>query len=101
LILTYDNAWSALLIGMPIAYSLALRRVAGAWSIGHSAGTVMLKISTASASGDADDPVFSCWQRDHGGRRHGAPAVAFADVLVDFTRVRGGLSSSTCLATTS
>jgi len=63
------------LIGMPIAYSLALAAIAGAWSIGIPLEAVMLKnLRRRQQGSDADDPVFRAGGRDHGGRRHGAPA---------------------------
>ena len=86
------------LIGMPIAYSLALAAIAGAFWIDIPLEAVMLKIS------DGDQQVFAMLTipffvlagaiMAEGGMAH--RLVAFADVLVGFTRVRGGLSWSTC-----
>src|SRR6266566_148646 len=66
-------------IGVPIAYSLALAAIAGAFWIGIPLEAVMLKIAEGGMA-----------------RR----MVAFADVLVGFTRLRGGLSVVNVVATT-
>src|SRR5580700_5527330 len=72
-------------IGVPIAYSLALAAIAGALWIGIPLEAVMLKISDGVSKAE-------------GGMAR--RLVAFADVLVGFTRVRGGLSVVNVLATT-
>src|SRR6202030_2500712 len=89
------------LIGMPIAYSLALAAIAGAWSIGIPLEAVMLKISDGvSKVAMLTIPFFVLAGAimAEGGMARGV--VAFADVLVGFTRVRGGLSIVNVLATT-
>src|SRR5258708_2098443 len=89
------------LIGMPIAYSLALAAIAGAWSIGIPLEAVMLKISDGvSKVAMLTIPFFvlaGAIMAEGGMARR---LVAFADVLVGFTRVRGGLSIVNVLATT-
>src|SRR6202140_1452798 len=88
-------------IGMPIAYSLALAAIAGAWSIGIPLEAVMLKISRGvSKFGMLTIPFFvlaGAIMAEGGMARR---LVAFADVLVGFTRLRGGLSVVNVLATT-
>ena len=89
------------LIGMPIAYSLALAAIAGAWSIGIPLEAVMLKISDGvSKVAMLTIPFFvlaGAIMAEGGMARR---LVAFADVLVGFTRVRGVLSIVNVLATT-
>ena len=88
-------------IGMPIAYSLALAAIVGAWSIGIPLEAVMLKISDGvSKVAMLTIPFFvlaGAIMAEGGMARR---LVAFADVLVGFTRVRGGLSIVNVLATT-
>src|SRR6476646_9459071 len=88
-------------IGMPIAYSLALAAIAGAWSIGIPLEAVMLKISDGvSKVAMLTIPFFvlaGAIMAEGGMARR---LVAFADVLVGFTRLRGGLSIVNVLATT-
>ena len=89
------------LIGMPIAYSLAFAAIAGAWSIGIPLEAVMLKISDGvSKVAMLTIPFFvlaGAIMAEGGMARR---LVAFADVLVGFTRLRGGLSIVNVLATT-
>src|ERR1700720_1712164 len=89
------------LIGIPIAYSLALAAIAGAWSIGIPLEAVMLKISDGvSKVAMLPIPFFvlaGAIMAEGGMARR---LVRFADVLVGFTRVRGGLSVVNILATT-
>src|SRR5476649_2103519 len=89
------------LIGMPIAYSLAMAAIVGAWSIGIPLEAVMLKISDGvSKVAMLTIPFFvlaGAIMAEGGMARR---LVAFADVLVGFTRVRGGLSVVNVLATT-
>src|SRR5690349_22242498 len=89
------------LIGMPIAYSLAMAAIAGALSIGIPLEAVMLKISDGvSKVAMLTIPFFvlaGAIMAEGGMARR---MVAFADVLVGFTRVRGGLSVVNVLATT-
>src|ERR1700704_2794310 len=89
------------LIGMPIAYSLALAAIAGAWSIGIPLEAVMLKISDGvSKVAMLTIPFFvlaGAIMAEGGMARR---LVAFANVLVGYTRLRGGLSIVNVLATT-
>src|ERR1700742_3603634 len=88
-------------IGVPIAYSLALAAIAGALWIGIPLEAVMLKISDGvSKVAMLTIPFFvlaGAIMAEGGMARR---LVAFADVLVGFTRVRGGLSVVNVLATT-
>src|SRR5271167_4125486 len=89
------------LIGMPIAYSLALAAIAGALSIGIPLEALMLKISDGvSKVAMLTIPFFvlaGAIMAEGGMARR---LVAFADVLVGLVRVRGGLSAVNVLATT-
>src|ERR1700749_4622992 len=88
-------------IGVSIAYSLALAAMAGALWIGIPLEAVMLKISDGvSKVAMLTIPFFvlaGAIMAEGGMARR---LVAFADVLVGFTRVRGGLSVVNVLATT-
>src|SRR5438132_7488036 len=88
-------------IGMPIAYSLALAAIAGALSIGIPLEALMLKISDGvSKVAMLTIPFFvlaGAIMAEGGMARR---LIAFADVLVGFTRLRGGLSIVHVLATT-
>src|ERR1700690_1339819 len=88
-------------IGVPIAYSLALAAIAGALWIGIPLEAVMLKISDGvSKVAMLTIPFFvlaGAIMAEGGMARR---LVAFADVLVGFTRVRGGLSVVNVVATT-
>src|SRR5258707_10928614 len=89
------------LSGMPIAYSLAMAAIAGAWSIGIPLEAVMLKISDGvSKVAMLTIPFFvlaGAIMAEGGMARR---MVAFADVLGGFTGVRGGLSVVNVLAAT-
>src|SRR6201989_3355772 len=89
------------LIGMPIAYALAMAAIAGALSIGIPLEALMLKISDGvSKVAMLTIPFFvlaGAIMAEGGMARR---LVAFADVLVGFTRIRGGLSVVNVLATT-
>src|SRR6202051_1117025 len=89
------------LIGMPIAYSLALAAMAGGWSIGIPLEAVMLKISDGvSKVAMLTIPFFvlaGAIMAEGGMARR---LVAFANVLVGLMRVRGGLSLVNIMATT-
>src|SRR5882724_2941940 len=89
------------LIGMPIAYSLALAAIAGAWSIGIPLEAVMLKISDGvSKVAMLTIPFFvlaGATMAEGGMARR---LVAFANVLIGVVRVRGGLAAVNILATT-
>jgi tripartite ATP-independent transporter DctM subunit len=88
-------------IGMPIAYALALSAIAGALWIGIPLEAVMLQISNGvSKVAMLTIPFFvlaGAIMAEGGMARR---LVAFADVLVGFTRVRGGLSVVNVVATT-
>src|ERR1700756_5943848 len=88
-------------LGIPIAYSLGLAAIAGALWIGVPLEAVMLKISDGvSKVAMLTIPFFvlaGAIMAEGGMARR---LVAFADVLVGFTRVRGGLSVVNVLATT-
>lgn len=88
-------------IGMPIAYSLALAAIVGALWIDIPLEAIMLKISDGvSKVAMLTVPFFvlaGAIMAEGGMARR---LVAFADVLVGFTRLRGGLSVVNVLATT-
>ena len=88
-------------IGMPIAYALALAAIASALWIGIPLEAVMLQISNGvSKVAMLTIPFFvlaGAIMAEGGMARR---LVAFADVLVGFTRVRGGLSVVNVVATT-
>ena len=88
-------------IGVPIAYALALAAIAGAIYIGIPLEALMLKISDGvSKVAMLTIPFFvlaGAIMAEGGMARR---LVAFADVLVGFTRIRGGLSVVNVLATT-
>src|SRR6201988_4183644 len=88
-------------IGMPIAYALALAAIAGALWIGIPLEAVMLKISDGVSNVAVLTIPFFVLRGPimaEGGMAR--RLVAFADVLVGFTRVRGGLSVVNVVATT-
>ena len=89
------------LIGVPIAYSLGLAAIAASLWIGIPLEAVMLKISDGvSKVAMLTIPFFvlaGAIMAEGGMARR---MVAFADMLVGFTRVRGGLSVVNVLATT-
>src|SRR5689334_24569296 len=88
-------------LGVPIAYSLGLAAIVGALWIGVPLEAVMLKISDGvSKVAMLTIPFFvlaGAIMAEGGMARR---LVAFADVLVGFTRVRGGLAVVNVLATT-
>src|SRR5258707_177998 len=89
------------LIGMPIAYSLALAAIAGAWSIGIPLEAVMLKISDGvSKVAMLTIPFFVLAGAIIAEGGMARRLVAVAGVLVGFTRVRGRPSIVNRLATT-
>ncbi len=89
------------LIGVPVAYSLALAAIAAGFYIGIPLEAVMLKISDGvSKVAMLTIPFFvlaGAIMAEGGMARR---MVAFADVLVGLTRMRGGLSVVNVLATT-
>src|SRR5207245_10479118 len=88
-------------IGVPIAYSLALAAIAGAFFIGIPLEAIMLKISDGvSKVAMLTIPFFvlaGAIMAEGGMARR---LVRFADVLVGVLRVRGGLSVVNVIATT-
>src|SRR5262252_8965970 len=88
-------------IGVPIAYSLALAAIAGAFWIGIPLEAVMLKVSDGvSKVAMLTIPFFvlaGAIMAEGGMARR---LVAFANVLVGYTRLRGGLSIVNIVATT-
>ena len=93
--------FACFVIGVPIAYSLALAALAGALWIGIPLEAVMLQISNGvSKFAMLTIPFFvlaGAIMAEGGMARR---LVAFANVLVGFTRVRGGLSVVNVVATT-
>jgi tripartite ATP-independent transporter DctM subunit len=93
--------FACFLIGVPIAYSLALASIAGAFYIGIPLEAVMLKISDGvSKVAMLTIPFFvlaGAIMAEGGMARR---LVAFANVLVGFVRIRGGLSVVNVVATT-
>src|SRR5471032_1429542 len=88
-------------IGVPIAYSLGLAAIAGAMWIGIPLEAVMLKISDGvSKVAMLTIPFFVLAGAIMAEGGMAKRLVAFADVLVGFTRLRGGLSIVNVLATT-
>src|SRR5271168_2804558 len=88
-------------LGVPIAYSLGLAAIAGAWWIGIPLEAVMLQVSSGvSKFAMLTIPFFvlaGAIMAEGGMARR---LVAFANVLVGLVRVRGGLSAVNVLATT-
>src|ERR1700752_2677196 len=87
-------------LGVPIAYALGLGALAGAYWIGIPLEAVMLQVSSGvSKFAMLTIPFFvlaGAIMAEGGMARR---LVAFADVLVGLTRVRGGLSVVNVLAT--
>ncbi len=85
------------LIGMPIAYSLAMAAIAGAFATGNPLEALMLKISDGvSKVAMLTIPFFvlaGAIMAEGGMARR---LVAFADVLVGFTAYAAASPSSTC-----
>ncbi len=88
-------------LGVPIAYSLGLAALVGAWRLGIPPEAVMLQISSGvSKFAMLTIPFFvlaGAIMAEGGMARR---LVAFANVLVGLTRVRGGLSAVNIIATT-
>jgi tripartite ATP-independent transporter DctM subunit len=93
--------FACFLLGVPIAYALALAAIAGAAWIGIPLEAIMLKISDGvSKVAMLTIPFFvlaGAIMAEGGMARR---LVRFADVLVGVTRVRGGLSVVNVVATT-
>src|SRR5450631_4811455 len=88
-------------VGVPIAYSLGLAAIAGAWSIGVPLEAVMLKISDGvSKVAMLTIPFFVLAGAIMAEGGMAKRLVAFANVLVGMVRVRGGLSAVNIVATT-
>jgi tripartite ATP-independent transporter DctM subunit len=93
--------FTCFLLGVPIAYALALAAIAGAVWIGIPLEAIMLKISDGvSKVAMLTIPFFVLAGAIMAEGGMAKRLVAFADVLVGFTRVRGGLSVVNVLATT-
>src|ERR1700719_1652361 len=89
------------LLGVPIAYALALAAIAGAFFIGIPLEAIMLKISDGvSKVAMLTIPFFVLAGAIMAEGGMAKRLVRFADVLGGFTRVRGGLSVVNILATT-
>src|ERR1051326_2857351 len=92
--------FACFLLGVPIAYALALAAIAGAAWIGIPLEAIMLKISDGvSKVAMLTIPFFvlaGAIMAEGGMARR---LVRFADVLVGVTRVRGGLSVVNAVAT--
>src|ERR1700719_4615592 len=89
------------LLGVPIAYALALAAIAGAFFIGIPLEAIMLKISDGvSKVAMLTIPFFVLAGAIMAEGGMAKRLVRFADVLGGFTRVRGGLSVVNVLATT-
>src|SRR5450631_638063 len=88
-------------IGVPIAYALGIAALTAAWWIDIPPEAVMLQVSSGvSKFAMLTIPFFvlaGAIMAEGGMARR---LVAFADVLVGFTRLRGGLSIVNVLATT-
>ncbi len=88
-------------LGVPIAYALGLGAIAGAYWIGIPLEAVMLQVSSGvSKFAMLTIPFFvlaGAIMAEGGMARR---LVAFANVLVGFVRIRGGLSAVNVLATT-
>src|SRR3989475_1411881 len=93
--------FAGFLLGVPIAYALALAAIAGAFFIGIPLEAIMLKISDGvSKVAMLTIPFFvlaGAIMAEGGMARR---LVAFANVLVGMVRIRGGLSAVNVLATT-
>src|ERR1700753_2269025 len=88
-------------IGVPIAYSLAMAAIAGALWIGIPLEAVMLKISDGvSKVAMLTIPFFVLAGAIMAEGGMARLLVAFANVLVGYTRLRGGLSIVNVVATT-
>src|SRR3954466_14201169 len=89
------------LIGMPIAYSLAAAAIVGCLWIGIPLEAVMLKISDGvSKVAMLTIPFFVLVGAILAGGGLAPRLVAFANVLVGYTRLRVGLSLVNVVATT-
>ncbi|HEY8289126.1 MAG TPA: TRAP transporter large permease [Acetobacteraceae bacterium] len=88
-------------VGVPIAYSLGLAALAGAWWIGIPPEAVMLQISSGvSKFAMLTIPFFVLAGAIMAEGGMAGRLVALANALVGFARVRGGLSAVNVLATT-
>src|ERR1700681_2255654 len=100
-LLVVGTLFACVAIGVPIAYSLGIAALTAAWWIDIPPEAVMLQVSSGvSKFAMLTIPFFvlaGAIMAEGGMARR---LVAFADVLVGFTRVRGGLSIVNVLATT-
>src|SRR5258706_15150067 len=90
-----------LALGVPIAYSLGLAALAGAYWIGIPLEAVMLQVSSGvSKFAMLTIPFFVLAGAIMAEGGMARCLVAFANVLVGLVRIRGGLSAVNVLATT-
>src|SRR5436190_9359224 len=88
-------------LGVPIAYALGLGALAGAFWIGIPLEAVMLQVSSGvSKFAMLTIPFFVLAGAIMSEGGMAKRLVAFANVLVGFVRVRGGLSAVNIIATT-
>src|SRR5262249_32373779 len=93
--------FAGFLLGVPIAYSLALAAIAGAMWIGIPLEAIMLKISDALLKlSMLLIPFFVLAGANMADASMARRFVRFANVLVGATRLRGGLSMVNVVATT-
>src|SRR6266702_6209048 len=93
--------FAGFLLGVPIAYALALAAIAGAFFIGIPLEAIMLKISDGvSKVAMLTIPFFVLAGAIMSEGGMAKRLVAFANVLVGVVRVRGGLSAVNIIATT-
>src|SRR3989475_12361264 len=93
--------FAGFLLGVPIAYALALAAIAGAFFIGIPLEALMLKISDGvSKVAMLTIPFFVLAGPIMAEGGMARRLVAFAGVLVGFARVRGGLSVANVVPTT-
>src|SRR5256712_7803596 len=93
--------FAGFLLGVPIAYALALAAIAGAFFIGIPLEAIMLKISDGvSKVAMLTIPFFVLAGAIMSEGGMAKRLVAFANVLVGLVRVRGGLSAVNIVATT-
>src|ERR1700748_2804484 len=100
-LLCLGTLFACIAIGVPIAYSLGLAALAGAYWIGIPLEAVMLQVSSGiSKFAMLTIPFFVLAGAIMAEGGMAKRLVRFADVLVGVLRVRGGLSVVNILATT-
>jgi tripartite ATP-independent transporter DctM subunit len=101
ILIVLGTLFCCIALGVPIAYSLGLAALAGAWWIDIPLEAVMLNISSGvSKFAMLTIPFFvlaGAIMAEGGMARR---LVALANVIVGFTRLRGGLSAVNVIATT-